>query len=90
MEIGTADKRLYSKVANGENINIESNNDTLDIGVSYDSNDGMQFIAIGGPGNAVSILAPTEPYPVLHSITQTGFVGSQDWLVENPVYLLHF
>ena len=41
---------------------------------------GDRFIAIGGIGNAVSILAPTEPYPILHTITPTGFVGSMDWL----------
>mmetsp|Transcript_4560 Transcript_4560/g.11572 ORF Transcript_4560/g.11572 Transcript_4560/m.11572 type:complete len:1435 (-) Transcript_4560:181-4485(-) len=41
---------------------------------------GDNFIAIGGTGNAVSILAPTEPYPILHTITPTGFVGSLDWL----------
>jgi WD40 repeat protein len=41
---------------------------------------GIQFIAVGGTGNAVSILAPTQPYPVLHTITPTGFVGSLHWL----------
>jgi WD40 repeat protein len=41
---------------------------------------GPQFIAIGGTGNAVSILAPTEPYPILHTIKQTGFIGSLHWL----------
>jgi len=41
---------------------------------------GDHFIAIGGTGNAVSILAPTEPYPILHTVTPTGFVGSMDWL----------
>lgn len=41
---------------------------------------GENFIAIGGTGNAVSIIAPTEPYPILHTVTPTGFVGSMDWL----------
>ncbi len=41
---------------------------------------GENFIAIGGTGNAVSILATTEPYPVLHTVTPTGFVGSLHWL----------
>ena len=41
---------------------------------------GDQFIAIGGTGNAVSILAPTAPYTILHIIPNTGFVGSLDWL----------
>lgn len=40
---------------------------------------GNQFLAIGGVGNSVSILAPTEPYPVLHTIQSTGFVGCLDW-----------
>eukprot|EP00536_Pseudo-nitzschia_multiseries_P001827 jgi/Psemu1/182088/e_gw1.23.148.1 len=41
---------------------------------------GEHFLAIGGIGNALSILAPTEPYPILHTIHPTGFVGSIDWL----------
>ena len=41
---------------------------------------GSHFIAIGGIGNAVSILSPIEPYPILHTITPTGFVGSINWL----------
>jgi WD40 repeat protein len=41
---------------------------------------GDHFIAIGGIGNAVSILAPTEPYQILHTIAPTGFVGSIAWL----------
>lgn len=49
---------------------------------------GDQFIAIGGIGNAVSILAPTEPYQVLHTITPTGFVGSIDWLPNSNKLLL--
>lgn len=41
---------------------------------------GENFIAIGGTGNAVSILATSEPYPILHTVTPTGFVGSMHWL----------
>ena len=44
---------------------------------------GINFIAIGGTGNAVSILSTTEPYPVLHKITKTGFVGSLDWKIDS-------
>ena len=40
---------------------------------------GKSFLAAGGTGNAVSILSPLEPYPVLHMIKGTGFVGSLDW-----------
>lgn len=40
---------------------------------------GAKFIAIGGTGNAVSILAAHEPYPILHTILETGFVGSLSW-----------
>jgi len=46
---------------------------------------GSQFIAVGGTGNAVSILAPTEPYPILHTIRGTGFVGSLDWNLNSAV-----
>jgi WD40 repeat protein len=46
---------------------------------------GSQFIAVGGTGNAVSILAPTEPYPILHTIRGTGFVGSLDWKINSAV-----
>ena len=49
---------------------------------------GEHFIAIGGIGNAVSILAPTEPYQILHTITPTGFVGSIDWLPRSNKLLL--
>ena len=49
---------------------------------------GEHFIAIGGIGNAVSILAPTEPYQVLYEITPTGFVGSIDWLPGSNKLLL--
>ena len=40
---------------------------------------GSQYIAIGGTGNAVSILAPVEPYAILHTIQNCGFVGSLAW-----------
>lgn len=46
---------------------------------------GSQFIAVGGTGNAVSILAPTEPYPILNTIRGTGFVGSLDWKVNSAI-----
>ena len=46
---------------------------------------GHNFIAIGGTGNAVSILAPIEPYPVLHTILDTGFVGSLSWRKKSTV-----
>lgn len=49
---------------------------------------GAQFIAIGGVGSSVSILAPTEPYPILHRITPTGFVGSLDWLKGSNTLLI--
>jgi WD40 repeat protein len=49
---------------------------------------GDHFIAIGGTGNAVSILAPTDPYPILHTITPTGFVGSIDWLPGTDTLLI--
>jgi hypothetical protein len=49
---------------------------------------GSHFIAIGGIGNAVSILAPIEPYPVLHTITPTGFVGSMNWLLGTNKLLI--
>lgn len=49
---------------------------------------GVQFIAIGGVGNAVSILAPSEPYPILHLITPTGFVGSLDWLTGSNTIII--
>ena len=49
---------------------------------------GQQFIAIGGTGNAVSILAPTEPYPILHTIKNTGFVGSLDWWQESNTLVI--
>jgi len=43
---------------------------------------GNHFIAIGGVGGSVSILSTNEPYPILHKITPTGFVGSLDWLKD--------
>lgn len=46
---------------------------------------GSHFIAIGGTGSAVSILAPSDPYPILHTITGTGFVGSLDWRNDSAV-----
>jgi WD40 repeat protein len=62
------DKRISGPVKNGTTHSIRS--------IAW----GSQFIAIGGTGNAVSILAPTEPYPILHTIPNTGFVGSLHWL----------
>ena len=62
------DKRISGPVKNGTTHSIRS--------IAW----GSQFIAIGGTGNAVSILAPTEPYPILHTIKNTGFVGSLHWL----------
>jgi WD40 repeat protein len=41
---------------------------------------GDHYIAIGGTGNAVSILGTADPFPILHTITPTGFVGTMDWL----------
>lgn len=49
---------------------------------------GCNFIAIGGIGNAVSILATTDPYHVLHTITPTGFVGSISWLPGTNTLLI--
>jgi WD40 repeat protein len=46
---------------------------------------GRNYIAIGGTGNAVSILAPTEPYDILHTIKATGFVGCLHWRGESNV-----
>jgi hypothetical protein len=46
---------------------------------------GLHFIAIGGTGNAVSILSPKEPFLVLHTIRCTGFVGSLDWKVDSNI-----
>ena len=49
---------------------------------------GEHFIAVGGVGDGVSILAPTEPYQILHTIEPTGFVDSIDWLPESNKLLL--
>ena len=49
---------------------------------------GNDFIAIGGTGNAVSILSPAEPYQVLHTISPTGFVGSLHWLPGSNTLLI--
>lgn len=46
---------------------------------------GSQFIAIGGSSNVVSILSPVEPYPVLHTIKGTGFVGSLHWKIDSNI-----
>lgn len=46
---------------------------------------GDQFIAIGGTGNAVSILSPIEPYPIIHTIKGTGFVGSLSWRLNSTI-----
>eukprot|EP00547_Thalassionema_nitzschioides_P013849 CAMPEP_0194249820 /NCGR_PEP_ID=MMETSP0158-20130606/21449_1 /TAXON_ID=33649 /ORGANISM="Thalassionema nitzschioides, Strain L26-B" /LENGTH=1246 /DNA_ID=CAMNT_0038986433 /DNA_START=52 /DNA_END=3792 /DNA_ORIENTATION=- len=46
---------------------------------------GSQFIAIGGTGNAVSILSPIEPYPIIHTIKGTGFVGSLAWRLNSSI-----
>lgn len=46
---------------------------------------GSQFIAIGGTGNAVSILSPIDPYPVVHTIKGTGFVGTLHWRHNSAV-----
>lgn len=49
---------------------------------------GRSYIAIGGTGNAVSILAPKDPYQILHAITGTGFVGSLSWRNDSDVLAL--
>ena len=46
---------------------------------------GKEFIAIGGTGNVVSILAPVEPYDILHDIPNTGFVGCVHWRGKSNV-----
>eukprot|EP00977_Amphora_coffeiformis_P003160 scaffold586_cov155-Amphora_coffeaeformis.AAC.21 len=40
---------------------------------------GKRFIATGGTGDAVSIISSIEPYPILHVVKSTGFVGSLHW-----------
>lgn len=62
----THDKRVTGPTKNGTN-SIRS--------IAW----GSQFIAIGGTGDVVSIVAPTEPYPILHAISAGTFVGSLDW-----------
>lgn len=46
---------------------------------------GQKFIAIGGTGNAVSIISPVEPFPILHTITGTGFVGTLHWRENSSI-----
>jgi WD40 repeat protein len=70
------DKRIQGPVKNGTTHSIRS--------IAW----GTQFIAIGGTGNAVSILAPTPPYPVLHIIKNTGFVGSLHWLIDKNTLVI--
>lgn len=67
------DQRIDRPVKNGTTHSIRS--------IAW----GHNFIAIGGTGNAVSILAPIEPYPVLHTILETGFVGSLSWRKNSNV-----
>jgi WD40 repeat protein len=49
---------------------------------------GSHFIATGGVGGSVSILSTNEPYPILHRITPTGFVGSLDWLKDTTTLVI--
>lgn len=49
---------------------------------------GSHFIAIGGTGDAVSILAPTEPYPVLHTVNAGTYVGSLDWRCKSKTLVI--
>lgn len=49
---------------------------------------GSQFIAIGGTGNCVSILAPSKPYPIIHTIENTGYVGSLHWHKDSNVLVI--
>lgn len=46
---------------------------------------GPNYIAIGGTGNAVSILSSTEPYNIIHTIPGTGFVGCLHWRCDSDV-----
>jgi len=48
---------------------------------------GSHFIAIGGTGDAVSILAPTEPYPILHTLSAGTYVGSLDWRCKSKTLI---
>ena len=67
------DQRIRGPVKNGTTHSIRS--------ISW----GTHYIAIGGTGNAVSLLSPIEPFPVVHSILETGFVGSLHWKVDSDV-----
>jgi WD40 repeat protein len=49
---------------------------------------GSHFIAIGGVGGSVSILSTNEPYPILHRISPTGFVGSLDWMTDTTTLVI--
>ena len=49
---------------------------------------GSNFIATGGVGGLVSILSTNEPYPILHRVTPTGFVGSLDWLKDTNTLVI--
>jgi WD40 repeat protein len=46
---------------------------------------GAGFIAIGGTGNAVSILSPVEPYENVLTVPGTGFVGCLHWRGDSNV-----
>lgn len=46
---------------------------------------GSQYIAIGGTGDAVSLLLPESNYPLLHVIRGTGFVGCLEWRADSSV-----
>jgi WD40 repeat protein len=61
------DRKISGPVKNGTTHSIRS--------IAW----GKDFIAIGGTGNAVSILASTEPYSIKAVISDTGFVGSLHW-----------
>lgn len=61
------DKKINGPVKNGTTHSIRS--------IAW----GSHFIAVGGTGNAVSLLWPQEPFPVLHTIKLTGFAGSLSW-----------
>ena len=49
---------------------------------------GKRFIATGGTGDAVSIISAIEPYPILHVIKATGFVGSLDWKPDSDILVI--
>lgn len=46
---------------------------------------GRRFIAAGGTGDAVSIISSIEPYPILHTVEATGFVGSLHWKPDSDI-----